>query len=165
MKYSIPFVKKNDQGIIVENRDIRFTPGAKNLGKIVPAYYETDNQEEIEYIKNYPGMDDTYRLVEDKAEALKPVSRKKAKPAITYVNPVDEEDEEEFSFDDEEEEGEEGEEGEESSVTEIPGVNTIQKAKIKLMQMDKTIKPSDLKTLEDIQKYAEKLNINFPDLK
>lgn len=148
MKYSIAYIKRNDIGQVVENRDLRFTPGSKRLGKIVPAYYETTDKDEIEYLKRYPNYGVTYKM-EGEKEAKKPelkVSTKKEE-----VN----EPEEEVNFDEEDD----------SETKEFPEISTVQQAGLKLKQVNPKLKTADVNNREKVDAQAKELNVVFPNLK
>jgi hypothetical protein len=157
MKYSIAYTRRNDQGIIVENRDIRFTPGSKRLGKIVPAYYETSNKDEIEYLKEYPNFGFTFKLVDDKEVKKSESTSKKPSPKKEEVKEDDGEDD--VNFDDEDFDLED-----EAEPKEFQDVTTVQQANIKLRKLDSKLKVTDVNTKDKIKEEAKRLNVSFPNL-
>lgn len=145
MKYSVPYVNKKED----KNVNIRFTPGSKQLGKIVPAYYETSDEAEIEYLRKYSMNGINYEEVKPKkAETSTP--EKKAEPSN-----------EEVKSKVEAPKNENPEPGENS----FPEVTTAQLAQIKLKKLDDTIKSTDVNSKEKVLAKAAEMGVSFPNLK
>lgn len=185
---SIPYTKKVD-GKLVENRTISFNKGSQVNGNVSPAYYITTDEDEIEYMRSYPGNKGnggtSFEEVKTATTGKKTQkTAEKPKPAQT-PDPADEEEfEEEEETDEtevldsteeetEEEETEETEEEEEEDSTEeetqgehvYEDVTDVQTARnILKNSYDPTIKVAETRSKDSIRDVAKKFGVEFPNL-
>lgn len=177
---SIPYTKKVD-GKLVENRTISFNKGSQVNGNVSPAYFITTDEDEIEYMRSYPGNKEnggtSFEEVKT-ATTAKKTQKTVEKPKPTPAPDPSDEEEEEFEeeetedLDSTEEETEETEEEEEDSTEEetqgehvYPDVTDVQTARnILKNSYDPTIKVGETRSKDSIREVAKKFGVEFPNL-
>ena len=159
IQYVIPYVRRNDDGVIVENRSIVFEPGSRGVGKITPAYFNTMSVAEAEYLREYPTFNEDFKEVKAESEPVKKSTPPTAPKKVVEKTPEPVED---VSFDDDEDLGEEAEEERELTVYEE--VSTVQQAVIMLKKLDKNLKNTDVNSKQKVLAMADIMNVSFPGL-
>lgn len=155
--YVMPWVKEDEKGNVVFNKNISFTPGGRTMGKLKPAYFFA-TEEQAEYMRKQAAFNIDYKEVG--VRESEPVKKAQPKPPKKEVK-------EEVEETEEVEDVEEVQESEEdqNEAQEFPEVNSVQLAAIKLRQLDKSLKVKDVTGKEKVLEVAEKMNVSFPSLK
>jgi outer membrane biosynthesis protein TonB len=178
---SIPFVKKDQSGKVVENRTISFNSGTRVNKNINPAYLSTQDEELLDYLRKYPGnlanggasfkelITETTTIKSVKAPEPPKTPEEPAKTPEPVKTP-------EPAKSDEPENTVEPVKTPEPENTPEPvntaskeadvydDVTSIQAAFAVLKTYDNELKTSEHRTHDAINSSAERLNVSFPNL-
>lgn len=149
----VPFIERDEKGQLIRDQAITFKQGMNTPNGVVPAYLITENEQEVKYLREYPGNEQNGGM---SFKELKEAAKEKPKKTVLKV-------ETEEPLEESEETAETVESGDSETVV-YGEVTTRQQAFAILKSLDPTVNTANTRTIEDMQKKAASLNVSFPNL-
>ena len=160
---NVPYIIRDENDQVIIDQTITFNQGINNGRNLVPAYFFTNDESKIAFLRAFPGNEANGGIIFKEVKSETAPKAKAEKKVTEPVAPTADESVAEPTA--EEEPVAEATEPTESATLVDNDVETVQQGSSLLRGMFSELKAKDTKTKEQVLAIAKAKNISFPNLK